>query len=333
MKRSDFLKATGALFALPLAAPAEVLAQKGDVSSPNKSNCVLVPSETAGPFPLDLTDNTYYFRQDIRENREGVILRQKIRIIGNENCEPMPNVRVNIWHCDRDGNYSGYGSEAGLTYCRGYQITDANGDCEFVTIVPGWYPGRVTHVHFQVAVSSMYSAVSQWTWPHETVVNAIEAHPDLYPAGPDPLSPSQDGVFIDGFDLQMATLEWDPIAEEYTSFYEATVEGSGTLGVGYEELVTSRLVEVGELFPNPGNFPLCAPITLSEAATVNWMIFDLSGQILEERHIGTLSPGQHQISIESLRLPAAGKAYVVQFNVSNQHSNRSIARSWFFAGR
>ena len=120
-----------------------------------RSNCVLVPSETPGPFPLDLTENTFFFRQDIREDRAGVPLRQKIRIVGADNCDPMPNVRVNIWHCDRDGDYSGYaamGSE-GQNYCRGYQMTDANGECEFLTIFPGWYPGRTTHVHFQVHVS------------------------------------------------------------------------------------------------------------------------------------------------------------------------------------
>ena len=59
-------------------------------------------------FPLDLTENTFFFRQDIREDRAGVPLRQKIRIVGADNCDPMPNVRVNIWHCDRDGDYSGY---------------------------------------------------------------------------------------------------------------------------------------------------------------------------------------------------------------------------------
>ena len=152
MKRSQFLKSLGAAVALPASLPLVGSAQRLASGLPQRSNCVLIPSETPGPFPLDLTDNEFFFRQDIREDREGVRLRQRVRIVGADNCEPMANVRVNIWHCDRDGDYSGYaamGSE-GLTYCRGYQMTDANGECEFVTIFPGWYPGRVTHVHFQV---------------------------------------------------------------------------------------------------------------------------------------------------------------------------------------
>ncbi|HNH42077.1 MAG TPA: twin-arginine translocation signal domain-containing protein, partial [Saprospiraceae bacterium] len=67
--RRDFIKATGLLGAasfLPLNNPLSML-NKAD----NFGDCVLIPSETAGPFPLDLTDNTYYFRQDVREDRTG----------------------------------------------------------------------------------------------------------------------------------------------------------------------------------------------------------------------------------------------------------------------
>ena len=71
----------------------------------------------------------------------------------------MPNVRVNIWHCDKDGNYSGYQSQQGLTYLRGYQMADANGEVEFITVFPGWYNGRTCHIHFQVYVSETYAAI------------------------------------------------------------------------------------------------------------------------------------------------------------------------------
>ena len=154
MKRGHFLKSLGGLSLLPFVPKLHAQSPPG-----GGSNCILVPSETAGPFPLDLTANEYFFRQDIREDRIGVQMRQKVRIIGAGNCQPMPGVRVNLWHCDRDGNYSGYNTEEGLTYCRGYQITDENGECEFITIVPGWYPGRVTHMHFQVHVSTQYSCL------------------------------------------------------------------------------------------------------------------------------------------------------------------------------
>ena len=111
-----------------------------------------------------------FFRQDVREDEEGVQLNLRMKILGTDNCGPLPNVRVNIWHCSKDGWYSGYDGnnnpgQDGLTYLRGYQITDANGEVEFITILPGWYTGRICHIHFQVYVNSAYAAISQLTFP------------------------------------------------------------------------------------------------------------------------------------------------------------------------
>ena len=322
MKRSQFLKSVGAALALPAALPFATSAQnrKGAGFSSSRSNCVLIPSETAGPFPLDLTENEFFFRQEIHEDREGVRLRQRVRIVGADNCEPMPNVRVNIWHCDRDGYYSGYaqmGSE-GLTYCRGYQMTDANGECEFVTIFPGWYPGRVTHVHFQVHVSSQYSVVSQWTWPHEDAVNAVSAHPDLYPAGPDPLSPAQDGVFANGYELQLADLAWDEEAQEYVSHFEATVEGAGTSGVGYQELQNARVFELGQNFPNPVATFTQIPLTLHEAADVSYSLFSPLGACVAHVVVDPLPAGRHELVVdfEAMNLPPASYLYRFQIQTA-----------------
>jgi protocatechuate 3,4-dioxygenase beta subunit len=38
----------------------------------------------------------------------------------------------------------------GKKFLRGYQLTDANGIAEFLTIYPGWYPGRAVHIHFKI---------------------------------------------------------------------------------------------------------------------------------------------------------------------------------------
>jgi hypothetical protein len=321
MKRGHFLKSLGGLSLVPF------LPTLKAQSPPAGSNCVLIPSETPGPFPLDLTSNEFFFRQDIREESEGVRLRQRVRIIGAGNCQPMAGVRVNIWHCDRDGNYSGYGTEVGLTYCRGYQITDENGECEFITIVPGWYPGRVTHVHFQVYVSSMYSAVSQWTWPHAAVVEAVETHAELYPEGPDPLTPAQDGIFADGYDLQMASLEWDAANEEYVSEFEATVEGEGTVGVGYHEMRTAQVMELGANFPNPFAERTVLPLELIQSATVDLFVLDLNGRVVLERAFGALPAGQHQLEFGQDLSPGAYAVQVVATTSTGRFVDvRRIAR-------
>ncbi len=40
--------------------------------------------------------------------------------------------------------------ERPLSTLRGYQVTDANGMAEFLTIYPGWYKGRAVHIHFKI---------------------------------------------------------------------------------------------------------------------------------------------------------------------------------------
>jgi protocatechuate 3,4-dioxygenase beta subunit len=206
MKRKDFLRGFG-LIGVGSVLPGKAMPNdRMTPSGPLPPNCTLIPSETAGPFPLDLTENQTFFRQDVREDRGGIRLDQKIKIIGAENCLPMPNVRVNIWHCDKDGLYSGYSTEVGKTYMRGYQITDANGEVNFITIVPGWYNGRICHIHFQAYVSSVYAAISQLTYPIAEKNAIYAANPSLYTKGEDPLEFNQDGVFSDGYAYKLATL-------------------------------------------------------------------------------------------------------------------------------
>jgi len=325
MKRSQFLSAVGGATMLPLQAFAR------STAGGRASNCVLIPSETAGPFPLDLTDNTYYFRQDIREDRTGVPLRQKVRVVGADNCEPMVGVRVNVWHCDANGNYSGYGTQAGLTHCRGYQITDENGECEFLTIVPGWYPGRVTHVHFQVHVSSAYSAVSQWTWPHDAIVQAHLDHAALYPSGPDPITADQDGVFADGYALQVASLEWDGAAGEYVSTFEATVEGEGLVGVGYEEAQTALLMDLHPNAPNPCTDRTAFPFTLWHPAEVSWRVFDLQGRCVHQAPWYPFVVGNHRIELDCARLGLGRGGYVLQVSAVSRGAVRNAVQRFAVA--
>jgi len=75
-------------------------------------------------------------------------------------CAPYANAQVDIWHCNSAGVYSGQAAENTTTetWLRGYQMTAANGHATFVTIIPGWYAGRTTHIHLRVR--STYSTAS-----------------------------------------------------------------------------------------------------------------------------------------------------------------------------
>ena len=192
-------------------------------------SCTLTPTETEGPYPLlAILSNSALVRGDIREGKTGVPLTLTLTIQDQSNgCAPVAGAAVYIWHCDKDGLYSGYNvsnnaGQAGLTYLRGVQVTDANGRVSFTTIYPGWYAGRITHIHFQVYLNDNLAvtatATSQIAFPQE-VTAAVYASA-LYTKGQNSSvgSFAADNVFSDGTTYQMAAISGDT-----TSGYAASL--------------------------------------------------------------------------------------------------------------
>ena len=322
--RRDFLRLTGLVSAATLIPYKNIITAE---SSPKKvDECVLIPTETAGPFPLDLTDNPFFFRQDVREDRSGVQINLKMKILGLDNCEPMQNVRVHIWHCDKDGLYSGYQGQGGLTYLRGWQMADANGEVEFITILPGWYPGRVCHIHFQVYVSSMYAAISQLTFDVEAKNNIYALNPSLYTKGADPVLPSEDGVFADGYAYQIVNLVPNSGTNGYDSYLEVTVQGSGTTGIGYIEKENAKQFSLGQNFPNPYVEATVIPFLLRHPSDVRLELWDIRGQRLTVIERSGLSAGDHSITVNPGSLGLSTGNLVYQLEVRNSNGTFRASR-------
>jgi protocatechuate 3,4-dioxygenase beta subunit len=80
----------------------------------------------------------------------------------------------------------------------------------FQTIYPGWYAGRITHIHFQVyltTLSGTASATSQLAFPPD-ITTAVYAS-SLYAARGQNTSVTSfaaDNVFSDGTQYQLATV-------------------------------------------------------------------------------------------------------------------------------
>lgn len=112
--------------------------------------CSIMPRTTEGPYYFD----PKLQRVDITEGREGLPLRVRLQVVG-PSCMPIAGARVDIWHCDARGAYSGYPRQpggldtSGETFLRGTQLADENGITTFQTVYPGWYPGRTPHIHFK----------------------------------------------------------------------------------------------------------------------------------------------------------------------------------------
>ncbi|UVK39224.1 intradiol ring-cleavage dioxygenase [Mesorhizobium sp. AR10] len=115
--------------------------------------CTITPEVTEGPFYFD----PKLERTDVTEGKKGVALNVRLQIV-DAACRPLAGARVDIWHCDAQGAYSGYPGQgdgqdvdtSGQTFLRGWQKTDDSGIVSFATIYPGWYRGRTTHIHFKV---------------------------------------------------------------------------------------------------------------------------------------------------------------------------------------
>jgi protocatechuate 3,4-dioxygenase beta subunit len=178
-------------------------------------SCVLIPEETEGPYALDLSGEEPMFRSEITEGHPGVPLSLTMTLVDtNADCAPVSGARVDLWHCDAVGVYSGFSQPGtdtvGETFCRGIQLTEGNGQVTFQTVYPGWYQGRITHVHFQVFLGSGLAATSQISFPEE-VTDAVYAVEPYAAKGPNTsvASFSQDMVFADGTQYQMASLSGD----------------------------------------------------------------------------------------------------------------------------
>ena len=71
-------------------------------------SCTLTATETAGPYPLlAILSNSAIVRSNMTEGKTGVPLTLTLTI-QNASCTPIAGAAVYIWHCDKDGLYSGY---------------------------------------------------------------------------------------------------------------------------------------------------------------------------------------------------------------------------------
>ena len=136
-------------------------------------SCVLTPDSGEGPFYFD----PELLRVDITEGVSGAPLELTMRVVRAGDCATLEGARVDVWHADAIGLYSGYErqpgtgeplpSVVGKTFLRGTQLTNQDGQVDFRTIYPSWYGGRTPHVHFKVFLGGDEAVASQLFFPDE----------------------------------------------------------------------------------------------------------------------------------------------------------------------
>lgn len=204
-------------------------ASSSTTTSGSTSATAEIPEETNGPYPADGTaeelnvlSESGIVRRDITsgleggESVEGVPLTMTFVVQDLVKDSAFEGAAVYVWHCDGRGRYSMYtqGVED-QTWLRGVQIADATGSVSFTTIVPGCYPGRWPHVHFEVYPDATSAddvahviATSQVAFPEEMLTQVYPK--DGYSGSTANLegigSVEDDGIFADSLDQQMPTI-------------------------------------------------------------------------------------------------------------------------------
>ena len=170
----------------PKRTPATATAELFDESA----SCRLTPQATEGPYYFDVDS----IRSDIREDREGTVLRLALRVRDGASCEPIENAVVDLWHCDALGSYSGFEGGEGDTFLRGAQVTNAEGIAEFTTIYPGFYGGRTVHIHAKVHLDRQTVLTTQLYFD-EKISAKVFARSPYDRAGERDVSNADDGIF------------------------------------------------------------------------------------------------------------------------------------------
>jgi protocatechuate 3,4-dioxygenase beta subunit len=184
MERQKFLSLIGLSFL-----STTLLSTKTESDPAQKTDCndPITPPVPEGPFYKRENLN----RVDITEQKTGIPVSYHFKV-EDKHCKPIEGAVVDIWQCDNEGHYSDFKQENTInqTWLRGYQKTDKNGECNFKSVFPGWYAGRITHLHLKVYIDNTNVLTTNCFFPKE-IENEVYKSP-LYPKGSNPISITED---------------------------------------------------------------------------------------------------------------------------------------------
>lgn len=198
MKKRDFIRKTLAGFGGIVALPIAGCETKGNQLDGNNENCEISPRETRGPFPIKTPAEL--MRANIIGDRKGVALLINLKVQSqSESCGNLSGVQVDVWHCDAEGYYSEYGGNrlqqkdlSNEHFLRGRQTTNENGEVSFISIFPGWYPGRAPHIHLDVVKDGDIILTTQIAFP-EAITSEVYASSGY--KGKEDTPNEKDGIF------------------------------------------------------------------------------------------------------------------------------------------
>lgn len=330
MDRKNFLRNSlglaGVVVAVPSLLRSEIFTEEKPLAEglKNTLSCSVTNSETEGPFPTHTPSSLV--QSNIVSDRTGVAFTMNIYIKNtNANCAAYQGVLVDVWHCDKDGNYSEYGGTSmqsvnytNYHFLRGRQTTDANGLVTFTSIFPGWYQSRATHIHVHIYKADGTSLlVTQIAFPEGTTSAVYDVNVNGtsygYTKGMTGYTyNSTDNVFSDGTSNEMSTVTGS-LSGGYTLTHTIYVAGAV---LGTQEVSNSKNNQVKQNYPNPFREETVFPLVLDEKSLVSIDLFDASGRkvfgVIDHQN---LSAGKQEIKMSRNQLKSG--MYVAKITIDN----------------
>jgi len=243
-----------------------------DVLFEGQNSCVLTPEVILGPYYVSGES----IRRNVAEDQDGVPLILDYQLVDIDTCEPVPDLYLEIWHCNSTGVYSGVvnagngnvndRSNIDKTWARGIQPTDEDGVAQFETFFPGHYLGRATHIHVMAHANAtlyknetlgnlIYSSHVGQTYFDQDLINQIER---IYPYTQNrlPLTTNAQDMWLAG----AANQDYDPVVE-WTLLGDTVSDGLfAWLSYGINVTATAKVTPAVFRYedgghPNPGFVP------------------------------------------------------------------------------
>ncbi|MBN7812403.1 intradiol ring-cleavage dioxygenase [Algoriphagus sp. H41] len=219
MKKRDFLKKTLSSFGSIVGLPVLAGVGSSDGAREGAPSCEVSPSETRGPFPIK--SPAELMRANIVSDRQGVALLIQLTVQQKgSGCSPLAGAQVDVWHCDAEGSYSEYGGGRmqekdyrQVSFLRGRQRTNERGEVSFISIFPGWYPGRAPHIHVDVLRDGQILLSTQIAFPVESTAAVYGSRGYR---GKEDTPNERDGIFRNSLDGNMADSVTGNVEEGYT---------------------------------------------------------------------------------------------------------------------
>ncbi|KAF4439943.1 hypothetical protein F53441_12418 [Fusarium austroafricanum] len=196
-------------------------------------------------------------RRNLKEDQEGVDLILDYQIINVDTCEPVPDLYLEIWHCNSTGVYGGVVNQGNgniddkanidKTFGRGIQPTDEDGVAQFETIFPGHYTGRTAHIHLlahanatlyenKTLGNNIYSSHIGQTYFDQDLIHEVESLAPYNTNKQELTTNAGDGILAGA-----ANQDYDPVVE-WTLLGDTVADGLfGWLAYGINITVTDKV--------------------------------------------------------------------------------------------